>query len=46
MGLDEALTDGGALPLTLVFAKSGPKDVVVPVRATAPSGADDPHADH
>ena len=45
MGLDEALADGGALPLTLVFAKSGPKDVLVPVSATAPSGADAPHAD-
>jgi len=45
MGLDEALADGGELPLTLEFAKSGPMEVTVPVRATAPT-ADAPHAYH
>jgi copper(I)-binding protein len=46
MGLDEALSAGSELPLTLEFARSGPMDVIVPVRATAPAGTDAPHAHH
>ncbi len=45
MGLDEALAGGGELPLTLEFAKSGPMEVTVPVRATTPTD-DAPHAHH
>jgi copper(I)-binding protein len=45
MGLDEALAEGGELPLTLEFAKSGPMQITVPVRATAPI-ADAPYAHH
>jgi len=41
MGLDDALAAGGEVPLTLEFAKSGPMAVMVPVRATAPSGDDE-----
>ena len=42
MGLDEALAEGGALKLTLDFAKAGPVEIVVPVRAGAAGG----HAHH
>ena len=43
IGLDEALVAGGALQLTLEFAKDGPVDVVVPISAAAPAGADHSH---
>lgn len=43
IGLDEALAAGGTLQL-LEFAKAGPVDVVVPVSAAAPAGAD--HSRH
>jgi len=46
MGLDEALAAGGELALTLEFAKAGPVAIVVPVSASAPEGADAPHAHH
>ena len=46
MGLDEALAAGGELPLTLEFAKAGPVEVAVPVRAAAPAGADADHPHH
>lgn len=36
MGLDEALVDGGELPLTLEFEKSGPVELSVPVRTQSP----------
>ncbi len=39
MGLDEALTAGGELAMTLEFAKAGPVEIVLPVQATAPDGA-------
>lgn len=42
MGLDEALAEGDALKLTLDFAKAGPVEIVVPVRA----GAAGAHAHH
>lgn len=45
-GLDEALAAGGELALTLEFAHAGPVEIVVPVRATAPAGADADHAHH
>jgi copper(I)-binding protein len=44
MGLDEALAEGGALKLTLDFAKAGPVDIVVPVRTGAANSAG--HAHH
>lgn len=40
MGLDEALTAEGELAMTLEFAKAGPIEIVLPVQATAPGGAD------
>jgi len=46
MGLDDALAAGGEFPLTLEFAKSGSMAVMVPVRATAPSGDDETPAHH
>ena len=46
MGLDEALVAGGELALTLEFAHAGPVEIVVPVRATAPAGADANHSHH
>jgi len=39
MGLAEALAAGDMLPLTLAFAKAGPVELVVPVRAAGPEGA-------
>lgn len=46
MGLDEALAEGGELPLTLEFAKSSPMNVMVPVRVTGPTPDDAAHAHH
>lgn len=40
IGVDEARAAGCTLQLTLEFAKAGPVDVVVPVSAAAPAGAD------
>jgi len=42
MGLDEALAEGGELPLTLEFSNTGPVEITVPVRNSA--GAS--HAHH
>jgi periplasmic copper chaperone A len=38
MGLDEALAEGGELPLTLDFATAGAVDITVPVSASPPKG--------
>jgi copper(I)-binding protein len=46
MGLDEALAEGGELAMMLQFAKAGPIEIVLPVQATAPGGADGGHAHH
>ena len=50
MGLDEALADGGALPLTLEFSSAGPVEIAVPVRKGMGSGmgkgSGGGHADH
>jgi len=48
MGLDAALDAGGELAMTLEFAKAGPVEIVLPVRATAPDGvgADGRQAHH
>ena len=46
MGLGEALAVGSELPLTLEFAKAGAVDIMVPVSASAPAGADHSHHSH
>ncbi|HUU24366.1 MAG TPA: copper chaperone PCu(A)C [Methyloceanibacter sp.] len=46
MGLDDALADGGALPLTLDFSSAGSVEITVPVRKGGGKGSGAGHAGH